>query len=249
MLRGRSLKLVFLLLAALTFVLVAASCGGDDDEEGGGEGGTLVYGTPADPTALDGALISDGESIRVLYQITEGLTALKPGTSEIVPSLATEWETSADGLAWTFTLREGVTFHDGTDFNAEAVCFNFNRWFNFPEAFQGDGTTYYWKYGFGGGFAKPAEGNPGPKESLYKSCEAVDESTVTLNLNKPSSTVLSTLTLPSIHIVEPEGAPGLQRRPGPVDADGLFEPTGRTPHSTRPVPDRSSSRSGGSATS
>jgi peptide/nickel transport system substrate-binding protein len=225
MLRGRSLKLVLLLLAALTFALVAASCGGDDDDEGGG-GGTLVYGTPADPTALDGALISDGESIRVLYQMTEGLTRLKAGTSEIEPALATEWETSEDGLSWTFTLREGVNFHDGEPFNAEAVCFNFERWYNFPANFQGDGTTYYWKFGFGGGFKNPAEGNPGPKESLYKSCEAVDEQTVRLNLTRPSSTILSTLTLPSIHIVSPKALQDFNADQGRLDADGLFEPTG-----------------------
>ena len=96
-----------------------------------------------------------------------------------------------------------MTFHDGEPFNAEAVCFNFERWFNFPASLQGEGTTYYWQFGFGGGFKNPAEGSTGPEDSLYKSCEAVDESTVTLNLTKPSATILSTLTLPSIHIVSP----------------------------------------------
>jgi len=174
----------------LALSIVAAGCGG------GGDGETLVFGTASDPTALDGALISDGESIRVLYQMTEGLTRLRPGTSEVEPSLATDWETSADGLSWTFDLREGVTFHDGEPFNADAVCFNFERWYNFPAALQGEGTTYYWQFGFGGGFKNPAEGSPGPDASLYESCEVVDDLTVRLNLTKPSATILSTLTLP-----------------------------------------------------
>jgi nickel transport system substrate-binding protein len=46
----------------------------------------------------------------------------------IVPALAESWEISPDGLTWTFTLREGVTFQDGTPFNAEAVKWNFERW-------------------------------------------------------------------------------------------------------------------------
>ena len=216
------LKVPFLACAVVVVALVAVGCGGS----GGGDENTLVFGTASDPTALDAALISDGESIRVLYQMTEGLTALAPGTSEIVPSLATDWTTSEDGLAWTFNLREGVTFHDGEPFNAEAVCFNFERWFNFPASLQGEGTTYYWQFGFGGGFKNPAEGNPGPDESLYKSCEAVDENTVTLNLTRPSATVLSTLALPSIHIVSPAALEEFEADAGSQNADGVFQPGG-----------------------
>jgi peptide/nickel transport system substrate-binding protein len=215
----RGLK-VLVASSAAALVLVAAGCGGGGDEN------TLVYGAPADPTALDGALISDGESIRVLYQMTEGLTRLEPGTSNVVPSLAESWETSADGKTWTFKLREGVTFHDGEPFNADAVCFNFERWFNFPPALQGDSTTYYWQYGFGGGFKNPGEGSPGPADSLYESCEAVDESTVALHLTKPSSTVLSTLSLPSLAIVSPKALQDYDADAGAQNADGLFQPSG-----------------------
>jgi peptide/nickel transport system substrate-binding protein len=216
------LKVPLLACAVAVLAFAAAGCGGG----GGGDENTLVFGTASDPTGLDAALISDGESIRVLYQMTEGLTALKPGTSEVVPSLATDWTTSDDGLAWTFNLREDVTFHDGEPFNAEAVCFNFDRWFNFSPSLQGDGTTYYWQYGFGGGFKNPAEGSPGPDESLYESCEVVDENTVTLNLTKPSATILSTLTLPSIHIVSPKALQEFEADAGSQNADGVFQPGG-----------------------
>lgn len=215
------LRLLALLVVA-SLALVAAGCGGDE----GGGGDTLVFGSAADPTALDGALISDGESIRVLYQITEGLTRLRPGSSEVEPSLAESWETSPDGKTWTFTLREGVTFHDGEPFNAEAVCFNFERWYNFPASLQGDGTTYYWQYGFGGGFKNPAEGSPGPDQSLYAGCEVVDELTVDLQLTKPSATILSALTLPSLHIVSPTALQEYEADAGSVNEDGIFQPSG-----------------------
>ncbi|MGH3132349.1 MAG: ABC transporter substrate-binding protein [Gaiellaceae bacterium] len=217
----RRLKVPLLACIVAVLAFTAASCGG-----GGGDEDTLAFGSASDPTALDGALISDGESIRVLYQMTEGLTRLRPGTSEVEPSLATDWTTSDDGLAWTFNLREGVTFHDGEPFNAEAVCFNFERWFNFPPALQGEGTTYYWQFGFGGGFKNAAEGSPGPADSLYKSCEAVDELTVTLNLTKPSATVLSTLTLPSLHIVSPAALQEFEADAGAQSEDGVFQPSG-----------------------
>src|SRR5262245_7147142 len=217
---------VVLPLTLLAFAFAAAGCGGSDDSSGGGGGDTLVFGAEADPVVLDGALVSDGTSIRVLYQVYEGLTALKPGTSEVVPSLATSWETSKDGLTWTFHLREGVKFHDGTPFNADAVCFNFDRWYNFPAAFQNANVSYYWQYGFGGGFAKPAEGSPGPSDSLYKSCETVGDNTVKLHLNRPSSTVLSTLSLPALSIGSPTAMQKYGADEGSVDKDGLLRPTG-----------------------
>jgi peptide/nickel transport system substrate-binding protein len=216
---------IVLPLAALALVLVAVGCGGKD-KSSGGKGGTLVFGAEADPVVLDGALVSDGTSIRVLYQIYEGLTALKPGTSEVIPSLATSWKTSPDGLAWTFNLRKDVNFQDGEPFDAKAVCFNFDRWYNFPAPFQNSNVSYYWQYGFGGGFAKPAEGSPGPSDSLYKSCEAVDEHTVQLNLNRPSSTVLSTLTLPSLSIESPAALQKYGADKGTADKEGVLRPSG-----------------------
>jgi peptide/nickel transport system substrate-binding protein len=229
--RGKSLKFALLLVALLA--LAAAGCGGGNETsgttggtEGGGEGGTLVFGAASDPVVLDGALVYDGESLRVIEQIFEGLTSLKPGTTDVEPGLAESWETSSDGLTWTFHLRQGIKFQDGTEFNADAVCFNFDRWYNFPEPFQLDTVSYYWKYGFGGGFAKPGKDQPGPDASLYKSCEAVDAATVELNLTKPSATLLSTLTLPSLSIASPAALKKYGADEGTVDADGNFQPTG-----------------------
>src|SRR4029453_4092853 len=125
------MRLLALLAVVSGLVLVASACGGSDDEEAGGgtktaetggkTGGTLVFAGAADPVALDGALVSDGEALRAITQIFETLVSLKPGTTEPAPGLAESWSADQAGTAWTFNLREGVKFHDGTPFNAEAV--------------------------------------------------------------------------------------------------------------------------------
>jgi peptide/nickel transport system substrate-binding protein len=217
--RGRSLHLVLLLLAALmTFALVAASCGGDDDEEAG-EGGTLVFAGAADPVVLDGALVSDGESLRAIDQMFEGLVTLEPGGTEVVPGLAESWEASPDGRTWTFNLRDGVTFHDGEPFNAEAVCFNFDRWYNFKGPFQLESATYYWQTVFGGF-------SDGKDPSLYRSCEAVDERTVRLILTKGSASFLGALALTNFTFASPKALQEFGADEGTVDEETGFRPTG-----------------------
>jgi peptide/nickel transport system substrate-binding protein len=231
--RGKSLKLL-LLLAALALALVAAGCGGDDDdegaatgtaEEGAAAGGTLAFGTASDPVVLDGSLVSDGESLRVIDQIYESLVSLKPGTTELEPGLAQSWEISDDGLTYTFELQEGVTFHDGEPFNAEAVCFNFDRWYNFKGSFQNPSASYYWQTVFGG-FATTEPDSGAPEESFYQSCTAVDEGTVELKLTKASSAILGALSMSSFSIASPKALQEFGADEGEVDADGIFHPTG-----------------------
>ena len=204
-------------LAAMALVLVAG-CGGDDGGGGGG-GGELVFGTASDPVVLDGALVSDGESLRALDQMFEGLVTLKEGGTDIVPGLAESWESDDAGTAWTFKLRSGVKFHDGTDFNAEAVCFNFDRWYNFKGPFQLESATYYWQTVFGGF-------SDGKKPSLYKSCEATDETTVVLNLTKPSASFLGALALTNFTFASPEALQQYGADKGSVDEETGFKPTG-----------------------
>ena len=87
----------------------------------------LVVAVAQDAEGLDVADETDADSLRIGAQIFEGLVALAPGTSTIQPALAERWEVSADGRTWTFYLRRGVRFHDGTPFNADAVLFNIDR--------------------------------------------------------------------------------------------------------------------------
>ena len=89
---------------------------------------TFIFGRGGDSVQLDPALVTDGESFRVTGQVLEPLYQYEPGSTNPIPALATGCTPNAEATEWTCTLREGVKFHDGTDFNADAVIFNFDRW-------------------------------------------------------------------------------------------------------------------------
>lgn len=120
--------------------------------------GAIVYGSGGEPVNLEPGNVTDGNSLIVQNQIYERLLEFKPGTTEVAPGLATEWNASADSKTWTFKLRPGVKFHDGTDFNAEAVRFNVDRWWNLRSEFgyRNAGKTYeIWGELFGGSKGTP----------------------------------------------------------------------------------------------
>ena len=120
----------------------------------------------------------------------------KPGTAELEPLLATEWKASEDGKSYTFTLREGVKFSDGTDFNAEAVCANFDRWYNWTGVNQSENLTYY--YGKLFAATRPAR----PAASTTAARPAVPtEATVTLT--KPFAAFVQAMTLPAFSMQSP----------------------------------------------
>ena len=83
-------------------------------------GGTVTYAAGADPDNLDPANAESNPSEAVNRMMYENLVRFDEKL-KLVPGLATKWEQSKDGLTWTFILRKGVKFHDGTPFNAEAV--------------------------------------------------------------------------------------------------------------------------------
>ncbi len=88
----------------------------------------LVTGSCCDqPKTIDPAVAIDIPGTRIVNLAYEGLTRYKPGTPEIEPLLATSWQVSADNRVYTFNLRKGVKFHDGTEFNARAVKVSFDR--------------------------------------------------------------------------------------------------------------------------
>jgi peptide/nickel transport system substrate-binding protein len=89
--------------------------------------GALVVAQATGPLKLDPVRVSDNESIEIGGLLFEGLVKWKPGTTDVDKGLATEWRVSADGKHWTFTLRPGVVFHDGTPVDANAVVFSFER--------------------------------------------------------------------------------------------------------------------------
>jgi len=134
--------------------------------------------------------------------IFEGLTRYTPGSTEVEPALATEWTASEDGLTWTFKLRSGVKFHDGTEFNADAVVWNFNRWFDaaHPQHFA-DWEFEYWKSMFQG--LKDETNEDGTPKSVFASAEAVDAATVKLTLNRPSAPLLQNLAMSNFAFSSP----------------------------------------------
>ena len=209
-------------------------------------GGTIVFGSASDPVVLDGSLVSDGESLRPINQMFEGLVGLRNGSTVIKPLLATKWKASKNGLSWTFTLRHGVRFQDGTKFNGAAVCYNFNRWYGFPNPLQNSGVSYYWNTVFGG-FAHPAPGNPGPSKSLYKGCKAKGQYTAVIQLRRRSSSFIGALALTNFGIASPTALRKYKANAGTVDSSGVFHPTGSyaTRHPTGTGPYKFSSWSVG----
>jgi peptide/nickel transport system substrate-binding protein len=229
--RGNLRKLA-LPLVAFAVLAVAGTAGGASQAKD-----TLVWAIQTDPTLLDPSLVSDGPSLQVTDQIFESLIGFRVGGTNVVPELATSWKASKNGLAWTFTLRRGVKFQDGTPFNAKAVCTNFNRWYNFPAPLQSDALSYYWGTVFLG-FAHPAPGNPGPDKALYKGCRTRGQYQAVILLTRRSSSFLAAIGLPNFGIASPTALTKYDANAGTVSSGGVFSPTGtfatRNPVGTGP---------------
>ena len=142
-------------------------------------GSALIYGSEGQPINLEPGNITDGNSIIVQDQIYDRLITFKPGTTDLKPSLVTEWGTT-DPTTWTLKLRQGITFHDGTAFDADAVKFNVERWWDpqHPNGYRNAGKRYEIWAGLFGGF----KGSP---NSLLQSVTVIDPATVQFKLKQP----------------------------------------------------------------
>jgi len=92
------------------------------------EGTTIAFAVAHTIPSLDGAATTSGIAHMVIDNVLERLIRFVPGTNDLEPQLATSWESSPDLKMWTFYLREGVRFSDGTSFDANAVLANFERY-------------------------------------------------------------------------------------------------------------------------
>lgn len=168
--RGSSDRLRGIAIAAtLTAAVALSGCAAN----GGGpspSGDEVVFTFASLPGAVDPAVNSNGlGSLAVIRSVYEGLVDQVPGSYDVEPGLATEWTTSDDGLTYTFTLREGVEFTDGTPFDSGAVAYNIER-------------------------AQALGGQVGGILSNIASVDLPDESTVVLTLARPQINFLEALT-------------------------------------------------------
>ncbi|GHD08319.1 ABC transporter substrate-binding protein [Zhihengliuella salsuginis] len=208
---------------------------------------TFRLGTPAAPVSLDPSMVTDAESHRVTRQIFEGLVGVDPESGAPRPALASSWEASDDGLAYTFTLRPGVTFHDGTELTADVVVQNFERW----AASIGDAASQD-ALSFDAVFHHRASELPAPSddeptldgltqealgrmpevpeaiaagESYFAGCRAEDEETFVLELNAPLTGLVQALTIPGLAVAAPSSTPEAPVGTGPYRYTGASDGT------------------------
>lgn len=110
----------------------------------------FVWVQNGEPAGLYCADETDGEALRVCEQITEPLLGYEIAGTATVPALAESFDVSEDGLTYTFHLREGVTFHDGSAFDANDVVMTYGvQWdAGNPLHVGRDGSFSYWSYLF-----------------------------------------------------------------------------------------------------
>jgi peptide/nickel transport system substrate-binding protein len=147
----------------------------------------LVVGQIAEPKSLDPATVTAVNDFRIVMNLYDGLVRYKDGALEVEPALAKSWNISSDGLTYTFALRSGVKFHDGSDFTADAVKFDFDRMLDEKSPYHNTG--------------------PFPLSFFYsavKEVKVIDPLTVEFDLKDPYAPFLSNLAYPTGLIVSPE---------------------------------------------
>ena len=169
-------------LLLLCLVLVTTGC----DVPGARPDDVLAIGQTAEPKSLDPHVATSLNDFRILVNLYEGLVRFRPGSLQPEPALAQGWEISADGRRYTFHLRKGVSFHDGSPFDAQAVKFNFERMLNEDHPFHLTG--------------------PFPLAFFFdkiEQIEVIDPHTVVLQLSEPFAPLLANLAYPTGLMVSP----------------------------------------------
>src|SRR4051812_25795322 len=113
-------------VVALMLVMVTGCSTGQRVDLGEGGSGNLIAAIAGEPDQLDPHKTSAYFSFEVLENVFDTLVA-PDANLEMRPALAQSWDVSPDQLSWTFRLRPGVTFHDGTPFTADDVVYSYRR--------------------------------------------------------------------------------------------------------------------------
>ena len=172
-----SLLALVLVLAALPAAVPAVAQG--DDFVCPTEGGTLVVSYGADPRTLSGLYANDGNSLFVVTFMAEPLVLGGENWGDAIePALAESWDISDDGMEYTFHLRQGVKWHDGTEFTAADVLFTF-------QAVQLEENAIDWRSNL-------------VQDGVPLNFEVVDDYTFKVILSEPNATVLTALSIPIV---------------------------------------------------
>lgn len=148
--------------------------------------GVLIVAQIAEPKSLDPQAVTAVNDFRILMNVYDGLVRYQDGTLQVEPALAESWTIADDGKTYSFKLRQGVAFHDGTPFDAAAVKFNFDRMLDENHPFHDTGP-FPLSFFFG----------------AVDKVEAPDPATVVFRLKEPYAPFLSNLAYPTGLIVSP----------------------------------------------
>ncbi len=176
-----------LLFIGVILLVFYCGCGGGPSPSAARS--TFVFARGSDSQKLDPADVDDGESVKALNQVYEGLVRFKPGTLEVEPWLAKSFQMSDDGLSIRFELREGVLFHDGTPLNAETAAFSFLRQLDKAHPGHLPGAIFqYWNYLY----------------SDIKEVEVTGSMTLLFRLKQPNATLLYSLASFPAYLISPQ---------------------------------------------
>jgi peptide/nickel transport system substrate-binding protein len=176
------------LCAALALLL--AACAGNQNSAGNAAA-PLVIARVKDAVILDPAQATDGMSLNLTQEMMKGLVEFKLGSFDVAPAIAQSWKMTRDGLHWTFELKKGLKFSDGTPIDAAAVKFNFDRW-------RLTKNPYHQNYPYGY-YADMFGGFPG----LITAVDVLNPQTVAFTLSRPLGPFLRDLAMPSFAIASP----------------------------------------------
>lgn len=190
------------LAALLTTSVLLTACGSGDDGSGGGSGqaksgGTLTFAVGSDAGCVDPQQVGSNDTIYSVRQTVDSLTDQDPKTGKIVPWLAKSWDISADATTFTFHLRSGVTFSDGSKLTAQVVKDNFDAVPNL------------------GALGTLAEGYL----SGVKSTTVVDPLTVKVSFKQPNAQFLQATSTHSLGI---ESSASVKKSPQQKCSDGVI---------------------------